>query len=130
MKINPLIDLLGGTLDVWREGYAEISLPMAPCVLNTAGVLHGGTAAALLDTVCGLAGLYSPDQGVRRLGSTLSLTLSYLNKGVGLRVIGKGRLQRMGRSVFFASGEAWSDSGLLICSCQGVFSHQIAHSLQ
>lgn len=123
MKRNPFFDVLGAQLEVWEDGYVEICLPVSPDFLNSAGVLHGGVTAALLDTVCGMAGLYSQDAGKQRVGATLSLTVSYLDKGVGERVIGKGYRQRQGRSVFFSRGEAWTESGVLIATAQGVFSH-------
>lgn len=123
MKFNPFIDLLGGTLEVWREGYAEIHLPIKPQLLNSANVVHGGATAALLDTVSGFAGLYNADSSARDFCSTLSLTVSYLEKGMGDRIIGKGFMQRKGRSVFFARGEAWTEQGILIASAQGVFSY-------
>jgi len=123
MSLNPFIELLGGKLQRWSDGYAEICIPVAPKLLNSRGVLHGGVAAALLDSVCGLAGLFNQEAGLKRVGSTLSLTLSYLEKGDGAQIIGKGFVQRKGRSVFFARGEVWDDRGLLIATAQGVFSH-------
>lgn len=123
MKLNPFIDLLGARIEVWRDGYAEIVLPVTPGLLNSGGILHGGVTAALMDSVCGLAGLFNREEGKQRVGSTLSLTLSYLEKGVGANIVGKGYVQREGRSVFFGRGEAWTDSGILIATAQGVFSH-------
>ncbi|VVE18216.1 PaaI family thioesterase [Pandoraea nosoerga] len=123
MKRNPFFDLLGAKLEVWKEGYVEVCLPVSPDFLNTAMVLHGGVTAALLDTVCGMAGLYNRDESRQRVGSTLSLTISYLDKGVGERMTGKGFMQRQGRSVFFSRGEVWTESGILIATAQGVFSH-------
>jgi uncharacterized protein (TIGR00369 family) len=123
MKLNPFIDLLGARVEVWRDGYAEIVLPVTPNLLNSGGILHGGVTAALLDSVCGLAGLFNREAGKQRVGSTLSLTLSYLEKGVGAHIVGRGYVQREGRSVFFANGEAWTDSGVLMATAQGVFSH-------
>jgi uncharacterized protein (TIGR00369 family) len=123
MKLNPFIELLGAQVEIWRDGYAEIVLPIVPDLLNTRGILHGGVTAALLDSVCGLAGLFNREEGKRRMGSTLSLTVSYLERGVGTHVVGKGYAQREGRNVFFGRGEVWTDSGILIATGQGVFSH-------
>jgi uncharacterized protein (TIGR00369 family) len=90
--------------------------------------VHGGATAALLDTACGLAGLFSDDPGQRRVGSTLSLTVSYLEKGTGEYLVGKGSVQREGRSVFFANGEVWNDKGILVATALGVFSHMLTRS--
>jgi uncharacterized protein (TIGR00369 family) len=94
-------------------------------LMNSGNIVHGGATAALLDTACGLAGLFSDDPNQRRVGSTLSLTVSYLEKGIGEYIVGNGYLQRQGRSVFFARGEVWTDKGILIATAQGVFSHAI-----
>lgn len=123
MKPNPFIEMLGGTIEAWHDGYAEICIPVSPSLLNSRGVLHGGVAASLLDSVCGLAGLFCDQDDVQRVGATLSLTLSYLEKGVADKIIGKGYVQRMGRSVFFARGEVLTGDGSLIATAQGVFSH-------
>ncbi|QTO23430.1 PaaI family thioesterase [Burkholderia seminalis] len=123
MKPNPFIEMLGAKVEIWRDGYAEIVLPIVPSLLNTRGILHGGVTAALLDSVCGLAGLFDREEEKRRIGSTLSLTVSYLERGVGTHVVAKGYAQREGRSVFFSRGEVWTDRGVLIATGQGVFGH-------
>lgn len=125
MTFNPFIDLLGGRVELWHAGYAEICLPVTASLMNSGNIVHGGATAALLDTACGLAGLFNDDPHERRVGSTLSLTVSYLEKGIGEYILGKGYLQRQGRSVFFARGEVWTDTGILIATAQGVFSHAI-----
>lgn len=56
-------------------------------------------------------------------GFTLSLTVNYLDRGIGDKVVAKGFLERQGRSVYFACGEAWVDGRVMIASAQGTFKY-------
>ena len=120
---NPFLASLGMTRSDWREGYAEFRLALQPELLNRQRVLQGGVVATLLDAACGYAGLYSADPQRPIHGVTLSLTLNFLDKGVGSTLIGRGILERKGRSIFFARGEAWIDSKTLIATAQGTFKY-------
>jgi len=81
----------------------------------------------LLDAACGYAGLYA-EQGESAIhGFTLSLTVNYLDTGLGESVTAKGFIERQGRSIFFSRGEAWVDDKLLIASAQGTFKYAGTH---
>lgn len=118
---NPFLKTLGITRTAWREGYAEFQVPVQPALLNRQQMLQGGVIATLLDAACGYCGLYSADPERPVHGLTLSLTLNFLDKGLGDRVIAKGFLERKGKTVFFARGEAWLDDRVLIATAQGTF---------
>lgn len=124
---NPFLASLGVTRTEWREGYAEFRVRVQPALLNRQRVLQGGVIATLLDAACGYAGLYSPDPQQPVHGVTLSLTLSFLDKGLGDTVIARGFLERRGKSIFFARGEAWVDSATLIATAQGTFKYAGGH---
>jgi uncharacterized protein (TIGR00369 family) len=124
---NPFLASLGVTRTEWREGYAEFRVRMQPALLNRQRVLQGGVIATLLDAACGYAGLYSPDPQQLVHGVTLSLTLSFLDRGLGDTVIARGFLERKGKSIFFARGEAWIDSTTLIATAQGTFKYARGH---
>jgi uncharacterized protein (TIGR00369 family) len=120
---NPFLETLGVRLVQWREGYAELVMPIDASKLNRQGVLQGGAIATLLDAAAGYAGVYAgPDEPARH-GFTLSLTTNYLDKGLGQSVTAKGFLERAGRSVFFSRAEAWVDDRVLIASAQGTFKY-------
>src|SRR6202008_2514487 len=116
---NPFLETLGVSVAQWREGYAELVMPIEASKLNRQGVLQGGAIATLLDAAAGYAGLFAPVGDPPRHGFTLSLTTNYLDKGLGQFVRTKGFLERGGRSIFFARAEAWVDDRLLIASAQG-----------
>ncbi|MEM5385869.1 MULTISPECIES: PaaI family thioesterase [Paraburkholderia] len=118
---NPFLESLSVELTEWKNGYAELTMPIRPATLNRQRVLQGGAIATLLDAAAGYSGLYSEGDPIHAF--TLSLTISYLDKGLGENVIGKGFLERRGRSVFFARAEAWVDHKVLIASAQGVFKY-------
>ncbi len=120
---NPFLETLGVSRTAWREGYAEFQVRVQPALLNRRRVLQGGVIATLLDAACGYSGLFSADPHRPVHGVTLSLTLNFLDKGLGDMVIAKGFLERKGKSIFFARGEAWVDSGILIATAQGTFKY-------
>lgn len=124
MLDNPFLRTLGVTQTAWREGYAEFHVKVQRALLNRQAVLQGGVIATLLDAACGYAGLYAsePDRFVH--GLTLSLTLNFLEKGLGDTVVAKGFLQRKGKSIYFARGEAWMDDSVLIATAQGTFKYE------
>jgi uncharacterized protein (TIGR00369 family) len=119
---NPFLEALGTTLTEWRTGYAEFTMPIHAGHLNRQRILQGGAIATLLDAACGYAGLFS--SGTEPVhGFTLSLTVNYLDRGIGDKVVAKGFLERAGRSVYFARGEAWVDGRVMIASAQGTFKY-------
>ncbi|WP_420224254.1 PaaI family thioesterase [Pigmentiphaga litoralis] len=120
---NPFLELLNVEHTVWREGYSEFEMAITPAVLNRQRVLQGGVISTLLDAACGYSGLYSPDAATPIHGFTLSLTMNFLDKGLGDRITAKGYLERKGKSVFFARGEAWVDSRILIATALGTFKY-------
>jgi acyl-coenzyme A thioesterase PaaI-like protein len=120
---NPFLETLGVSRTGWREGYAEFRVLVSPGLLNRQGMVQGGVIATLLDAACGYSGLYSADRLRPTHGLTLSLTLNFLDKGLGEVIIAKGYLERRGRTIFFARGEAWVDDRILIATAQGTFKY-------
>ncbi|KND61995.1 hypothetical protein BVER_02210c [Candidatus Burkholderia verschuerenii] len=119
---NPFLEALGATHTVWRAGYAEFTMPIHAGHLNRQRILQGGAIATLLDAAYGYAGLFT--SGTEPVhGFTLSLTVNYLDRGIGDKVVAKGFLERAGRSVYFARGEAWVDDRVMIASAQGTFKY-------
>ena len=124
---NPFLEFLDARLVAWSSGYAEFRMPIQARNLNRQGVLQGGAVATLLDAACGYAGLYAAEGEPAIHGFTLSLTVNYLDTGLGESVTAKGFIERQGRSIFFSRGEAWVDDKLLIASAQGTFKYAGTH---
>lgn len=125
---NPFLESLGVRLSAWRDGYAELTMPIDATKLNRQRVLQGGAIATLLDAAAGYAGIFATPGEVARHAFTLSLTTNFLDKGLGQRVTAIGRLERAGRSIFFARAEAWVDGTLLVATAQGTFKYADAGS--
>ena len=50
---SPFVEMIGGRLDEWREGYVRMSLTLAPHHTNPNGVMHGGVVTTLMDEALG-----------------------------------------------------------------------------
>ncbi|SKD02249.1 uncharacterized domain 1-containing protein [Burkholderia sp. CF099] len=120
---NPFLESLGVHLSVWRDGYAELTMPIDATRLNRQRVLQGGAIATLLDAAAGYAGIFSMPGEVERHAFTLSLTTNFLDKAQGHHVKAIGTLERNGRSIFFARAETWVDDTLLVATAQGTFKY-------
>jgi uncharacterized protein (TIGR00369 family) len=120
---SPFIESLGARFTVWKAGYAEFTMPIHAGNLNRQGVLQGGAIATLLDAACGYAGLFTAQGQPVQHGFTLSLTVNYLDTGLGANVTAKGFLERKGKTIYFSRGEAWVDDKILIASSQGTFKY-------
>jgi uncharacterized protein (TIGR00369 family) len=120
---NPLLEFLGVSLTKWNDGYAEMSLPLTPVLLNRTGVVQGGVICTLLDAAAGYAGLYAPSGGDRVHSATLSLTSNFLSNGVGSFLTGKGTIEKKGHKIYFSRAEVWLDDELLVATGIGTFKY-------
>lgn len=101
---NPFLEFLDARLVAWRSGYAEFRMPIQARNLNRQGVLQGGAVATLLDAACGYAGLYAEQDQPAIHGFTLSLTVNYLDTGLGESVTAKGLSNARDAAFFLARG--------------------------
>jgi len=118
---NPYLDWLGVRLATWREGYAEMHLPLIPNLANRSGRVHGAVLCALLDSVAGYSGCYRPAGEPALHSVTLSLATQFLDSGDGKWLIASGRPERLGRTVFFARSEVRLDGERLLATASGTF---------
>jgi acyl-coenzyme A thioesterase PaaI-like protein len=108
---NPFLENIGTRLLTWREGYAEMSVPLSPILQNRVGVVQGGVICTLLDAAAGYAGLFMPPG----TPCVHSLTLS------GERLTAKGYVERRGGAIYFARAEAWLDDAMLVATAIGTY---------
>lgn len=120
---NRFLEWLGVTLTESRPDYAEMRLDISENHQNRIGRIQGGLMCTLLDAVCGYAGLYVPPEHPPLRNLTLSLTTNFLNSADGSVLLAKGFIERKGRSVYFARGEVWLDSSLLLATGVGTFKY-------
>lgn len=117
----PLQAHLGWRMLDWSEGYSKFELPLEPFLMNRYGIPHGGVYATLLDTVMGYCGSYTGDPENRRLAMTLSMTVNYLSRPTGTKLIGEGRVSGGGAKTFFAEGVVTDDTGEKVATASGTF---------
>lgn len=118
---NPLLSYLGIELETVEEGHASFGMSVEPRHLNRQGSLQGGVAATLLDAACGYAGLAAGAGETLGNAVTVMLTISYMSKVKSGRIRAIATVTKMGRSVYFSSGQLIAEDGELIATAQGAF---------
>lgn len=118
---NPLLDYLGIECVDVAAGRATFQIDVEARHLNRQGSLQGGVAATLLDAACGYAGLAAHEGDALGNAVTVMLNISYIRKVATGRLRCIGRVTKMGRTMYFSSGELVTDAGDLIATAQGVF---------
>jgi uncharacterized protein (TIGR00369 family) len=97
-----------------RPGEAEIALDAEPHHRNLQGLLHGGMIATLADTAAGIAVRTKLAPG--RSHVTVSLAVHYLRPGAPGRIVGRGRVLRLGRSLAHATADVMDAEGRLLAT--------------
>ncbi len=106
---------MGYSLAEWSEKSASIALTIADCHLNSAGIMHGGVLATLIDTACGYTLIHNPDPKKRRRAVTLSLNTQFTAAAqVGDSLLATGELKGGGNHIKFLSCDVKNQNGQLI----------------
>lgn len=109
-------DTLGFALVEIAEGRAVFSGTPGPHVLNPMGIAHGGYAASLLDSACGIAVLTTLAEGQKF--STLELKVAY-HKAIDGRtgpIRAEGSVLTRGRRVAYSEARLLDVDGNLLAS--------------
>lgn len=114
--------LIGYVLDVGRpDRSARCWLDLDARHLNRHGVLHGGIATTLLDSVCGATASLTVDDTGRVPFLTISLTTQFLAPAHAGRVTAEGRVTGGGRSLLYIEGILQDEEERLLATATGVF---------
>lgn len=110
----PVATLLGFEIDGVEAGRVVFGLRPEEFHNNPIGVMHGGVAAALLDTVAGCAVISMLPFGVTC--ATLELKVNYLRSVTAGadRLSAEGSVLHLGRRSALAEGKLWSAERKLI----------------
>jgi uncharacterized protein (TIGR00369 family) len=118
----PMARLIGFRMTVAEPGRIMMQLEPDESLENTIGLLHGATAAALLDTAmgCAISTMLPAGQGA----VTLDLKLSYLRPlSVRSGVIqAEGKLVKLGRQTSYTEGFVRDGKGNLAVHATATFS--------
>lgn len=115
---------IGMELTAWEVDFARVEITLAAFTRNRHGAPHGGVHATLLDTAMGFAGCYTGDRAQRQLCLTLNLSVNYLSRPQGERLIAEARRTGGGQRSFFAEGQVRDETGALIATGTGVFRYR------
>src|SRR5690349_2582814 len=118
----PMAKLIGLRMSVVEEGRIVMELDPHESLENTIGLLHGATAAALLDTAMGCA--ISTLLPAGQTSVTLDLKLTYL-RPLSVRsgtVQAEGKLIKLGRQTSYTEGFVRDGEGNLAVHATSTFS--------
>jgi len=122
---SPFVELIGGRLEEWREGYVRMSLTLEEHHTNPNGVMHGGVVTTLMDEALG--GVIASVRGLETMfaapHATVEMNASFLAAvRPGDRIVVEARVLRLGRRVAFGEAEAHrGDDGELIAKGRMTF---------
>jgi uncharacterized protein (TIGR00369 family) len=118
----PMARLIGFRMRVVEPGRIEMELEPHESLENTIGLLHGATAAALLDTAMGCA--ISTKLPAGQGSVTLDLKLTYL-RPLSARsgtISAEGKLIKLGRQTSYTEGFVRDGAGNLAVHATATFS--------
>src|SRR6476646_8909750 len=117
----PMAKLIGFRMAVVEQGRIVMELDPDESLENTIGLLHGATAAALLDTAMGCA--IATMQPVGQASVTLDLKLTYLRplSVRSGRVSAEGKVVKIGRQTSYAEGFVRDGAGNLAVHATATF---------
>lgn len=118
----PMAKLIGFRMAVVDEGRIVMELDPHESLENTIGLLHGATAAALLDTAMGCA--ISTVLPAGRTSVTSDLKLTYL-RPLSVRsgtIAAEGRVIKLGRQTSYTEGFVRDGKGNLAVHATATFS--------
>lgn len=99
---SPLVRHLGIELKTLEPDRAELLLPYRPELATMGDVVHGGAIATLIDTTA-MAAAWAHDEEAPEsaTGSTISMTVEYVEAARGGDLLATGTPVRRGRSICF-----------------------------
>jgi uncharacterized protein (TIGR00369 family) len=117
----PMARLIGFEMCVAEPGRIVMELDPDESLENTIGLLHGATAAALLDTAMGCAIATTQQAGMTSV--TLDLKLTYLRplSVRSGRISAEGRVVKSGRQTSYAEGFVRDAAGNLAVHATATF---------
>ena len=94
------------------DGRVKIAFLAKPEFCNAAGNVQGGFLAAMLDDCMGPAILVATN--AEAFPSTIDLHVQFLSPAKPGKIIGQGRIVRLGRTIGFVEAELADESGNLL----------------
>lgn len=112
---------IGMELTFWGPDVARMEVVLQEFHKNRHGIPHGGYYAMMLDTAMGYCGAFTGDPEVKKMTMTLSMSVNFLSRPKGQKLIAEGTRLGGGAKTFFAEGRILDETGELIATGQGTF---------
>lgn len=114
MRAPPSSKLLGAEFVKADPGAGTVEIAFHPdaTMLNPLGMVQGGFVAAMLDDTMGPALIAMTDG--KMIPSSIDLNISFIRPVKPGRVIARGRVIRLGKSVAFLEAELFDTEGKLL----------------
>jgi uncharacterized protein (TIGR00369 family) len=112
-RVVPFWETLGLQLREAAEGASTFEIEFRPSHLQN-GVMHGGVLAALVDSACAVAALSRlwPES----YATSVDLNVAYLRPVSEGRLVARGQVLKLGRSLCFCEAKVWNEAGELVCT--------------
>jgi uncharacterized protein (TIGR00369 family) len=109
-----------------EPGHVTAGLTIAPELMNSWNVAHGGAIMSLLDVTCGMSAKSLDPQA--NGATTVELKVNFLASATG-EIVAEGHARRAGRSLVFVEGEVRDATGHVLAKATGTFKlrHPAAH---
>ncbi len=107
----PFNSLLGIKVARMHADGVTVEIPFREEMRNSAGVLHGGVSATLVDAAVGIA--ITRHFGGRRLATTVEMKINYFRPIDSGKVAARSRLLRVGSTLIVGSVELRNGKGEL-----------------
>lgn len=109
---SPSSALMGSKPIDYKDETATIEFIAPPSFASPRGFVQGGLIGGFMDEIMGSAVLC--ESGGRLLPLNLDMTMSYVKPVPIGKLIGKGKVVKMGRNVAFIEGELYDEAGNLL----------------
>src|SRR5665647_352719 len=109
---SPYIDLLSMKLVALGSGFAEVELELQKKQYNPLGGVHGGVYASLIDSATFWAAYCDLDEGY--VFTSLDVHVTYVAPAKTGKLLARGKLIKMGKTLGLAKCEVVEESGKII----------------
>jgi uncharacterized protein (TIGR00369 family) len=111
---SPLGRLLGMQLATAAADRVAVRLPFRPDVTTVGDVVHGGAIGALVDVTATAAAWSRAEMARGPRGTTIGLSVSYLNAAHGRDLVATGTIVQRGRSIVVCEVAVDDAAGLAV----------------
>lgn len=109
----PYFSLLGMRIEDLQPGESRVVIDVEPKHFQPFGLVHGGVFSSLVDASCFWAVFTQVDDGVSM--TTVEVKLNYLAPSQSGRLIGRGRMVKLGKTLGLGEARIEDEAGRLLC---------------